>query len=169
MESSVFDCPVPAEQQPINEYQQLQASCFFSCPALDWPAYASKLVGIGFGSWLIVAPVVAASFPLGKQPIQFVLASAGGANLFVLLILLRLYLGWFYVRDRLHRETVTYEESGWYDGQTWQKTPEILARDRLVVTYEVQPILQRLQRTFTILGIFFGVLALIWLLPFSSR
>ena len=41
--------------------------------------------------------------------------------------------------------TVTYEESGWYDGQTWVKTNEVLIQDRLVGTYEVLPIIDRLR------------------------
>ncbi len=60
----------------------------------------------------------------------------------------RLYLGWIYIKNRLYSEAIFYEESGWYDGQTWQKTPEILARDRLLVSYEIQPILQRIKFTF---------------------
>ena len=41
--------------------------------------------------------------------------------------------------------TVTYEESGWYDGQTWIKTNEVLIQDRLIGVYEVLPILKKLQ------------------------
>jgi hypothetical protein len=41
--------------------------------------------------------------------------------------------------------TVSYEESGWYDGQTWVKTNEILIQDRLVGTYEVLPVMARLR------------------------
>jgi hypothetical protein len=41
--------------------------------------------------------------------------------------------------------TVSYEESGWYDGQTWVKTNEVLIQDRLVGTYEVLPIMNRLR------------------------
>jgi hypothetical protein len=41
--------------------------------------------------------------------------------------------------------TVSYEESGWYDGQTWVKTNEILIQDRLVGTYEVLPVMDRLR------------------------
>jgi hypothetical protein len=41
--------------------------------------------------------------------------------------------------------TITYEESGWYDGQTWVKTNVVLQQDRLVGTYEVLPILNRLR------------------------
>jgi hypothetical protein len=75
-----------------------------------------------------------------------------------------LYVGWNHVRNRLNSETVFYEESGWYDGQTWIKTPEILARDRLLVSYEIQPIIKRLQLTFaTLLGTVI-VCAGLWLL-----
>ena len=71
----------------------------------------------------------------------------------VVLALVRLYLGWSYVCDRLTSPTIFYEESGWYDGQTWTKPPEVLTRERLIVTYQVQPILQRLQRTFGLLAL----------------
>ena len=30
------------------------------------------------------------------------------------------------------------EETGWYDGQVWVKTPELLARDRLLASYRVR-------------------------------
>jgi hypothetical protein len=43
---------------------------------------------------------------------------------------------------------VVYEESGWYDGQTWTKTAEILARDRLLAIHEVQPVMRRIKLTF---------------------
>ena len=32
--------------------------------------------------------------------------------------------------------TVAYEESGWYDGQIWVKTPEILIKDKLAGQYK---------------------------------
>jgi hypothetical protein len=53
--------------------------------------------------------------------------------------------------------TVSYEESGWYDGQTWVKTNEVLIQDRLVGTYEVLPILNRLRTVILIstINIFF--------------
>jgi len=77
-------------------------------------------------------------------------------------VLLRLYLGWSYVCDRLSQETIGYEESGWYDGQTWTKPPEVLSRDRLIVSYQVQPILQRLQRTLGIIAILIISGSLLW-------
>ena len=33
---------------------------------------------------------------------------------------------------------VEYEETGWYDGQVFVKPPEVLARDRLLGSYEVR-------------------------------
>ncbi len=39
-----------------------------------------------------------------------------------------------------------------YDGQVFVKPPEILARDRLVGTYEVKPVLERLKRTLLLTG-----------------
>ena len=56
-----------------------------------------------------------------------------------------MYLAWKYVYQRLMNSTITYEESGWYDGQTWVKTNEILLQDKLVGTYEVLPIIDRLR------------------------
>lgn len=80
----------------------------------------------------------------------------------VILAVMRLYLGWSYVRDRLMRPTIFYEESGWYDGQTWTKPPELLTRDRLIVTYQIQPILQRLQRTSGFLALLLLADAIVW-------
>ena len=43
--------------------------------------------------------------------------------------------------------TVAYEESGWYDGQIWVKTPEILIKDKLAAQYQVKPILDKIKNT----------------------
>ena len=50
-------------------------------------------------------------------------------------------------QSRLLSATIEYEETGWYDGQLWTKPPEVLARDRLLGTYEVRPCLGRLKAT----------------------
>jgi hypothetical protein len=73
-----------------------------------------------------------------------------------------LYLGWRYVRDRLWSPTIFYEESGWYDGQAWTKTPELLARDRLVVNYQLRPILTRLSRSLGAIALSCIVGATLW-------
>lgn len=153
MSTSSSFCPVPKEQQPINEYEELQNSWFFSWVKIAPAQYITKLTWVGIWSLLFTAPLAEASFSIDKYPVQFGICSIGGSLIFVGFATLRLYLGWIHVKDRLYSDSVFYEESGWYDGQTWIKTPEILDRDRLIVSYEVQPILKRIQSTFlTLLG-----------------
>lgn len=157
-------CPVPKEQQPINEYQELQASWFFGWVKLEPTKYIAKLIWVGIWSLIVTAPLAAASFPIAKFPIQFGIWAIGGSLIFITLATVRLYLGWIYVKNRLDGESIFYEESGWYDGQTWLKTPEILTRDRLLVSYEIQPILSRIKTTFlTLVGTFISILGY-WLL-----
>lgn len=163
MESSVSVCPVPSEQLPINEFQELKTSWLFSWVTLDLGRYISKLAWVWGWSWLVSGPVAAASFPTQKALGQFLLCGAALSSLFVGFVLLRLYLGWSYVRDRLANPTVLYEESGWYDGQSWSKPPEVVTRDRLIVTYEIQPILQRIRRTFGMLVLVFCLGSVLWL------
>lgn len=163
-ESSVSFCPVPEEQQPLNEYEQLKESWLFNWAVQNPWQYARKLTWVWGLGWLIAGPIASTSFPFNKYPLHFALAAAGGALIFVVLLLLRLYSGWSYICDRLYRETVTYEESGWYDGQTWEKSTEILQRDRLVVTYQVKPVLQRLKKTFVFLAVFVALGSVTWVI-----
>jgi Conserved in the green lineage and diatoms 27 len=162
MSTSSSFCPVPKEQQPINEYQELQSSGFFGWAKLSLARYIIKLVWVGIWSSIVTAPLVEASFSIAKFPIQFAICTIGGCLIFVAMAAVRLYVGWIHIKQRLNNETVFYEESGWYDGQTWIKTPEILARDRLLVSYEVQPIIQRLQFTFAVLLVMTIVGAVLW-------
>lgn len=162
MESSVSVCPVPTEQQPLNEYQELKSSGFFGWTTLKLHEYTAKLVWLWVQSWLIAGPVAAASFAPGKYTAQFILCGTIGASLAVVLAVVRLYLGWSYVRDRLISPTIFYEETGWYDGQNWTKPQAVLTRDRLIVTYQVYPILQRLQKTSLVLALLLLVGSVIW-------
>jgi hypothetical protein len=159
---SLSACPVPSEQQPLNEYRELTDSGFFRWAMLEQWQYVQKLFWVWVWSWLIAGPIAAASFPPARHPIQFFLVGAAGASLFLGLTVLRLYLGWSYVRSRLFNPTIFYEESGWYDGQSWRKPPEVLTQDRLVVTYQVQPVMQRLRRTFAGLAIAWATGAIAW-------
>lgn len=156
-------CPVPSDQQPANEYEALKESWFFGWERLEPATYWRKLAWAGFWGWLLVIPIAYASFPWQKFPVRFLLSSSLGASLAAVLVLLRLYLGWYYIRNRLNSEEVFYEESGWYDGQIWRKPPEILSRDRLIAVYQVKPILQRLRQTALILGSAIAVNSLCWL------
>ncbi len=155
-------CPVPSEQQPLNEYQDLRESWFFRWGIVPLRHYLTTIASVWAVSGVVSVPVAASSFPPLKYPIQFCLSAAAGSGVIVLLLLVRLYLGWVYVRDRLHNDTISYEESGWYDGQLWQKTPTMLSQDRLVANYQVKPILQRLERTFGVAALMVLGGCLLW-------
>lgn len=162
MKSSAPVCPVPAEQQPINEYQELRESWFFRWATLDLKSYLKPLVILWLLSWAIAGPVATVSFPMAKLPMHFFLSGAAGATLVPFLALLRLWLGWVYVCNRLLQVEIFYEESGWYDGQTWVKPEEVVQRDRLIVTYQIQPLLKRLKQTFVVYGAIVALGTLLW-------
>jgi hypothetical protein len=155
--SSVSPCPVPLEQQPIHEYQELQESWFFKWGKLELNAYGYKLARIWVWGLLVTGPIATVSFPWRREFLHFALTSMGGSLLFVALVLIYLYTGWSHVDRRLRAERIAYEESGWYDGQIWTKTSAILDRDRLLAIHEVRPTIQRIQWTF---GAMLGAIAL---------
>lgn len=144
-------CPVPLEQQPVNEYQELAQSWFFPWPTLSKWQFALKLTKVWLWSLFICAPIASASFFPQDQTLAFILSSALGSSLFVAFALIRLYLGWSYIGDRLTKTKIVYEESSWYDGQIWEKPLEFYRRDQLIFQYQVQPILIRLKKSFTLL------------------
>ncbi|KAH7444690.1 hypothetical protein KP509_02G088200 [Ceratopteris richardii] len=116
---SSLRCPVPLEQQPVNEYQSLVDSMLFSWAVGNPWLYTLKLSAVTGAIGLFAATLAA----------------------------LRMYLGWAYVGNRLLSAAVEYEETGWYDGEIWIKPPEVLARDRLLGSYKVKPALNRVKMT----------------------
>lgn len=140
-------CPVPAEQLPIREYEDMRASWFYSWGTRDLRGYLTPLGTIWLVSWLVTGPVASVSFSPVRLLPQFLISAAIGGLVLPTLALLQLYVGWRHVGARLGSSQVPYEESGWYDGQIWVKPQEICDRDRLIVEYQINPILRRLQKT----------------------
>ncbi|CAN0902797.1 Protein CONSERVED IN THE GREEN LINEAGE AND DIATOMS 27, chloroplastic [Linum grandiflorum] len=147
-------CPVPMDQQPINEYKSLSTSLPFSWASGDIVQYCSRLFVTGASFALFVGLPVAWFGSVGPQydPLRPLAAAVSSGILVVSLAVLRMYLGWAYVGNRLLSATVEYEETGWYDGQIWVKTPEILTRDRLLGSITVKPVLSRLKNTLVTLA-----------------
>ena len=139
-------CPVPEAQRPLSLYRELETSWFFSWPCRgDAPLGRSLLV-----SWLVVLPisllVASGSVPLRHDLPRLAVAAAVASLAVPLLLLVRQWLGWTTVLQRLMAERVEYEESGWYDGQVWEKPLAWRDQDWLVARHQVRPIQGRLQR-----------------------
>ncbi len=158
-------CPVPAEQQPINQYQDVSESWFYGWGSRDLGGYLKPVVTLWLVGWTVAGPMAAASFAPAKYPLFFGLSAAMGALVLPLLALLQLYVGWAHVGGRLRQTTVPYEESGWYDGQLWVKPEEVSNRDRLIVDYQVQPVLQRVRRTLGAIALLLALGLMVWPRP----
>lgn len=139
--------PVPPEQRPREEFAQLSRSWFFVWPQHGWTSLLRPLLI----SWLLVLPltllVASGSFSLRRVPLLLVAVAALAAMALPLLLLVRQWLGWSYVNRRLLSERITYEESGWYDGQVWEKPLAWRQQDLLIAQHEVRPVLARLRQT----------------------
>jgi hypothetical protein len=143
-----LEAAVPVEQRPHIELQQLKGAALYAWATLDEAQYARRLAAIfGFFFAFVGAPVAYQTFDPTVDPAAFALSGAVGSLVVVAAAAARVYLGWRYVGDRLLSAAYPYEESGWYDGQTFVKPPAVLARDRLLGAYEVRPTLAKLRRT----------------------
>ena len=145
-------CPVPREQRPLEQYKELQASWFFVWPHNGARGLATPLIR----AWLIVLPltmlVASGSVPLRHNLPRLVIAGAVAGLVLPLLLLVRQWLGWTNLQRRLMATAVEYEESGWYDGQVWEKPVEWRQQDLLVANHEVKPVLWRLQQAMAIIA-----------------
>nr|ARW60221.1 hypothetical protein [Laurencieae sp.] len=147
-------CPVPFDQQPLNEYLSLKKSCLFS-----WSVSKIRTFLYGFVSIFTVSSILVSVFLLpfiySYSMLKILVLNFVISNIILLFIFIRLYLGWSYVIKRLLSATVFYEESGWYDGQIWVKTSEYLIQDRLVGFYQIMPYIIRIRYICCILIISF--------------
>nr|YP_009295965.1 hypothetical protein Schiz_017 [Schizymenia dubyi]AOM64900.1 hypothetical protein Schiz_017 [Schizymenia dubyi] len=138
-------CPVPFDQQPLNEYSSLKASWFFSWVTLSVQKYGLKILGFSTILFFSFCPLVISILPNNLNILKIIIIDILIVNFVFILIFIRLYLGWSYVVKRLVSATIFYEESGWYDGQIWIKSVESLMQDRLIGLYEVTPFMVRIK------------------------
>lgn len=102
------NCPVPVEQQPINEYQSLSRSFPFSWASGDLVEYCSRLVATGASFALFIGLPVAWFGNVGpnSEPVKLLLCATSSGLIVVTLAVVRMYLGWAYVGNRLLSATV---------------------------------------------------------------
>ena len=147
-------CPVPKDQRPSSQLQEIQDSLLLGWGGKDLPGYAGRLTTLGaFFYFTLAYPIASVSYDPQTQPVEAIICACTGSFTAVAVFALLIYNNWSYVRDRLLSATVEYEETGWYDGQVYVKDPEMLARDRLLGTYVVRPIVERLRKTLFACGV----------------
>ena len=145
-------CPVPREQQPTNEFIELSKSKIFS-----WPKTKKSLILIltkfWLGSFVMFLVISSGSVYFKTSLLKYILLSLFSSLSIPLLISIRLYLGWNHIFKRLISEKVEYEESGWYDGQVWEKPLVLKEKESLIASIEVKPILKNLIQIFSIISV----------------
>jgi hypothetical protein len=155
-------CPVPQPQRPINEYKALKNSFNFTW-TLSESKYFFKNLSLIFIFLIGLSSIVITASHNWEIHLTKSIIEIFCSSLFLcFLILSRFYLAWNYIYKRLMNATISYEESGWYDGQTWVKTSEILLQDKLIGTYELLPKINRLKISLGICIILFGINLLIF-------
>ena len=145
-------CPVPKEQQPINEFIELSKSTIFSSPKTKKTLILVliKFWVISFAIFLIIS---SGSVYFKTSILKYILLSFFSSLSIPLLFSIRLYLGWNHIFQRLTSEKVEYEESGWYDGQVWEKPLVLREKESLIASVEVKPILKNLIQIFSIISV----------------
>ena len=144
-------CPVPVKQRPLNEFNSIRNSWIISWPLLDKNIFYRKLLY----SWILFIPISLiisyGSNSLKDNIFDLTFISLMASLLLPLFLLSRQWLSWIYIYKRLNSENIEYEESGWYDGQVWEKPIDWRSKDLLIAQHQVKPILNHIK---TILIVF---------------
>ncbi len=159
-----FNCPVPKDQQPTNEFIELSKSKIFTWPKSK-KSFSFILLKFWIGTFFIFVVISSGSVYFETSTLRYILLSFFSSLSLPLLLSIRLYLGWNHIFKRLTSEKVEYEESGWYDGQIWIKPIKLREKESLIASLEVKPILKNLIQILSLIII----VALIGILLFQNN
>ena len=138
-------CPVPLKQRPLNEFNSIRNSWIISWPLLEKFKFYRKLLY----SWIFFTPITLiisyGSNYLKDNIFDLIIVSLTASLIFPILLLSRQWLSWIYIYKRLNSEKIEYEESGWYDGQVWEKPIDWRSKELLIAQHQVKPILSHLK------------------------
>ncbi len=147
-----YKCPVPREQQPTNEFIELSKSKIFSWPKTK-KSLILTLIKFWVGAFVLFLVISSGSVYFKTSLLKYILLSFFSSLSIPLLISIRLYLGWNHIFKRLTSEKVEYEESGWYDGQVWEKPLVLKEKESLIASIEVKPILKNLIQILSVISV----------------
>ena len=159
-----YNCPVPKDQQPTNEFIELSKSKIFTWPKSK-KSFSFILLKFWMGTFFIFVVISSGSAYFETSTLRYILLSFFSSLSLPFLFSIRLYLGWNHIFKRLTSEKVEYEESGWYDGQIWIKPLKLKEKESLIALLEVKPILKNLIQILSIIII----VALIGILLFQNN
>ena len=145
-----FNCPVPKDQQPTNEFIELSKSKIFTWPKSK-KSFSFILLKFWMGTFFIFIVISSGSAYFETSTLRYILLSFFSSLSLPFLFSIRLYLGWNHIFKRLTSEKVEYEESGWYDGQIWIKPIKLKEKESLIASLEVKPILKNLIQILSII------------------
>nr|YP_009392705.1 hypothetical protein [Bostrychia tenella]ARW61267.1 hypothetical protein [Bostrychia tenella] len=145
------NCPVPFDQQPVNEYLALKRYWLFSWSTYNTNKYVTTVFFVFLFLFFVVGFFIFYIYSNNVNICKLCILNFLVCDIILFFIFMRLYLGWSYIMKRLMSATIFYEESGWYDGQIWIKTSEYLIQDRLIGLYQIMPLIQRIKYTFIII------------------
>ena len=156
-------CPVPAEQQPINEYQDVSGSWFYGWGSRSLWGYLKPVIVLWLVGWGIAGPMAAASFAPAKHPLPFALSAAMGAMVLPLLALLQLLCGLVPCGGAAAANHCAPTKSLAGTMVSYGSSPEEVSnRDRLIVDYQVLPVLRRIRRTIGAMAALLGLGLMSW-------
>nr|YP_009393541.1 hypothetical protein [Bostrychia simpliciuscula]ARW62103.1 hypothetical protein [Bostrychia simpliciuscula] len=144
---SKSNCPVPFDQQPLNEYLELKKSWLFSWSSYKINKYIITIFCIFLFLFLFIGFLISYTFFNVFSIWKLCILNFLICDVILFFVLMRVYLGWSYLIKRLMSAIIFYEESGWYDGQNWIKTSEYLIQDRLIGIYQIMPLISRIKCT----------------------
>jgi hypothetical protein len=129
-------CPVPINQQPLEEY-----SILIKSKRIFWSLLLINTL------FFIISQNLNLDFFF--KFFYLIILSL----LVLLIITLKLYLDFSYIGKRLVSAIIDYEESGWYNGQKWVKSPKSLIKERIIAVYKIQPIIDKIKILLTTLSL----------------
>lgn len=148
-------CPVPDDQKPINEYIGLKENSLTNWTTLAKKNYDAKLFQIVGYNFLFLSLITGTSvindFTLVSD---WILNNLFISTTLLLLLLVIIVFRWKQNQKQFNQTRLFYEEGSWYDGQIWEKPLSLVKNDKLISTQKIEPILQRLYKTISIIGFF---------------
>lgn len=140
-------CPIPEDQKPINEYLDLLENNFF-----NWNGFTTKLYNIKLLNRLGLYFLIFCFLRLERihensKITNWLVINLGlGLTIFVFSLVFN-FLRWKDLGKKFSDSQIFYEESSWFDSQTWEKPFFLIKNDKLIFHQKIIPILRRLGRT----------------------